>query len=159
VTVAGLVTSLALKRNKKGDLWAIATVEDLDGAVECLFFPQMYNQVAAMLAPDTVVAVRGRVNLRDDSLSIYAQDLTLPDIKEGPRGPVVVAMSLRQATGGRVEELRRVLGQHPGVTEVHVRLTQPDRTVLMRLDDSYRVTPSPALFGDLKALLGPTCLV
>ena len=159
VTVAGLVTPLALKRNKKGDLWAIATVEDLDGAVECLFFPQMYNNVASLLAPDAVVAVRGRVNLRDDSLSIYAQDLTLPDIKEGPRGPVVVAMTLRQATGGRVEELRRVLGQHPGVTEVHVRLTQPDRTVLMRLDDSFRVTPSPALFGDLKALLGPACLV
>ena len=25
----------------------------------------------------------------------------------------------------------------------------------MRLDDRLRVTPSPALFGDLKALLGP----
>jgi DNA polymerase-3 subunit alpha len=29
----------------------------------------------------------------------------------------------------------------------------------MRLDDTLRVTPSPALFGDLKALLGPSCLV
>ena len=29
----------------------------------------------------------------------------------------------------------------------------------MRLDDLYRVTASPALMGDLKALLGPGCLV
>jgi DNA polymerase-3 subunit alpha len=29
----------------------------------------------------------------------------------------------------------------------------------MRLDDGLRVAPSPALFGDLKALLGPSCLV
>jgi hypothetical protein len=29
----------------------------------------------------------------------------------------------------------------------------------MRLDDGLRVTPSPALMGDLKALLGPSCLV
>jgi len=28
----------------------------------------------------------------------------------------------------------------------------------MRLDDRLRVTPTPALYGDLKALLGPTCL-
>ena len=28
----------------------------------------------------------------------------------------------------------------------------------MRLDDGLRVTPTPALFGDLKALLGPSCL-
>ena len=159
VTVAGLVTGLALKRTKKGDLWAIATVEDLDGAVECLFFPSAYANVSSRLAPDTVVVVRGRVNSRDETVTIFAQELTLPDIQEGPRGPVVLSLSVRQANNGLVEKLRSVLGQHPGVTEVHVRLTQPDRTVLMRLDDSYRVTPSPALFGDLKALLGPTCLV
>ena len=26
------------------------------------------------------------------------------------------------------------------------------------LDDRLRVTPSPALYGDLKAILGPSCL-
>ena len=158
VTVAGLITNLALKRTKKGDLWAIATVEDLDGAIECLFFPSAYAGVAGLLVPDTVVAVRGRVNSRDDAISIYAQEITVPDLREGPRGPVVVSMALRQATGHQVEALRDVLGQHPGVTEVHVKLIQPGRSVLMRLDDVYRVTPSPALFGDLKALLGQGCL-
>jgi DNA polymerase-3 subunit alpha len=29
---------------------------------------------------------------------------------------------------------------------------------VVRLDDRLRVTPSPALYGDLKALLGPSCL-
>ena len=67
-------------------------------------------------------------------------------------------MSVRQASGGQVERLRDVLGQHPGVTEVHVRLTQPGRSTLLRLDDTFRVTPSPALYGDLKALLGSGCL-
>ncbi|MBK8469759.1 MAG: DNA polymerase III subunit alpha [Candidatus Phosphoribacter sp.] len=158
VTIAGLVTGLALKRTKKGDVWAIATVEDLDGAIECLFFPSAYQQVETRLVPDLVVSVRGRVNSRDDSVSLYAQELTVPDLSEGPRGPVVVAMTLRQATGAGVQRLRDILGQHPGVTEVHVKLTQPGRATLMRLDDSYRVTPSPALYGDLKALLGHGCL-
>ena len=39
VTIAGLITGLQVKRTKKGDLWAIVTVEDLEGAIECLFFP------------------------------------------------------------------------------------------------------------------------
>jgi DNA polymerase-3 subunit alpha len=159
VTVAGLVTNLQLKRTKKGDLWAIATVEDLDGAIECLFFPSSYQNVATRLVPDLVVSVRGRVNARDDTVSIYAQELSVPDLTEGPRGPVVLSMNLRQATGAGIERLRDILGQHPGVTEVHVRLNQPGRSVLMRLDDTYRVTPSPALYGDLKALLGQGCLV
>jgi DNA polymerase-3 subunit alpha len=158
VTVAGLITGLQIKRTKKGDLWAIATVEDLDGAIECLFFPSAYMTVSTMLSHDVVCVVRGRLNRRDETPTIFAQELTLPDIKEGPRGPVVVSLPLSRATNGVAERIRTVLGEHPGVTEVHLKLTQPGRSVLMRLDDSLRVTASPALFGDLKALLGPACL-
>ncbi|EWT01163.1 DNA polymerase III subunit alpha [Intrasporangium oryzae NRRL B-24470] len=158
VTVAGLITSLQLKRTKKGDLWAIATVEDLDGAIECLFFPSAYLTYSTMLAQDTVCAVKGRVSARDDSISIFAQELMIPDIKEGPRGPVVVTLPLGRATPAVAESLKRVLGEHPGATEVQVRLTQPGRSVLMSLDDSLRVNATSALFGDLKALLGPACL-
>src|SRR5665811_983408 len=158
VTIAGLITALQIKRTKKGDLWAIATVEDLDGAIECLFFPSAYLTVSTMLGHDVVCVVRGRLNRRDETPTIFAQELTLPDIKEGPRGPVVVTLPLSRATNGVAERIRRVLTEHPGVTEVHVKLTQPGRSVLMRLDDSLRVTASPALFGDLKALLGPACL-
>ncbi|MFM6850665.1 MAG: DNA polymerase III subunit alpha, partial [Terrabacter sp.] len=158
VTVAGLITSLQLKRTKKGDLWAIATVEDLDGAIECLFFPSAYMTYSTMLAQDTVCAVKGRISARDDSISIFAQELTIPDIKEGPRGPVVLTLPLGRATPAVAESLKRVLGEHPGATEVQVKLTQPGRSVLMSLDDSLRVTATSALFGDLKALLGPACL-
>ncbi|AKT51646.1 DNA polymerase III subunit alpha [Arsenicicoccus sp. oral taxon 190] len=156
VTIAGLITGLQLKRTKKGDLWAIATVEDLDGAIECLFFPSTYMTVSTMLAPDAVVVVRGRVNKRDESTSIYAQDLTLPDLHEGPRGPVVLTLPMVRATNGVAEMLKDVLLNHPGSTEVQVKLTQPGRHVLMRLEP--RVDPTSALFGDLKALLGPACL-
>ena len=158
VTIAGLITGLQIKRTKKGDLWAIATVEDLDGAIDCLFFPSAYMTVSTMLGHDVVCVVRGRLNRRDETPTIFAQELTLPDIKEGPRGPLVVALPLARATNGVAERIKLVLGQHPGVTEVHVKLTQPGRSVLMRLDDTLRVSASPALFGDLKALLGPACL-
>ena len=86
VTIAGLITGLQVKRTKKGDLWAIATVEDLAGAIECLFFPSAYMTVGPMLQQDTVAVVRGKVNRRDDTVSIYAQELTLPDVSEGPAG-------------------------------------------------------------------------
>ncbi|HET8981078.1 MAG TPA: DNA polymerase III subunit alpha [Pedococcus sp.] len=158
VTIAGLITGLQVKRTKKGDLWAIVTVEDLEGAVECLFFPSAYMTVSTMLGHDKVVVVKGRVNRRDDSVSIYAQDLTLPDITDGPRGPVVVTMETTRATSGKIEQLKGVLSSHPGSTEVHVRLSQPGRSVLMKLDDSYRVNATEALFGDLKVILGPRCL-
>jgi DNA polymerase-3 subunit alpha len=158
VTVAGLITGLQIKRTKKGDLWAIATVEDLEGAIECLFFPSAYLTVSTMLSQDVVAVVRGKLNRRDDSVSIYAQELTLPEITEGPRGPVVVTLDTMRATTGRMEELKGVLSNHPGATEVHLKLTKPGRTTLIRLDDTLRVDATESLFGDLKVLLGPRCL-
>ncbi len=158
VTIAGLITGLQVKRTKKGDLWAIVMVEDLEGAIECLFFPSAYLTVQHALTHDAVVVVKGRVNRRDDTPTIFASDLTLPDISEGPRGPVVVTIDTNRATQTKVEELKSVLSSHPGSTEVHVRLSQPGRSVLMKLEDSYRVNASEALFGDLKVILGPRCL-
>ena len=72
---------------------------------------------------------------------------------------MVVSLPVTRCTPPVVERLKDVLATHPGPTEVHLRLTQSGRTTVMRLDDGLRVAPSPALFGDLKALLGPSCLV
>jgi DNA polymerase-3 subunit alpha len=57
-----------------------------------------------------------------------------------------------------VEQLKEVLGTHPGMTEVQLKLLTRTSTTVMRLDQTLRVTPTPALFADLKQLLGPGCL-
>jgi DNA polymerase-3 subunit alpha len=158
VTIAGMISGLQRKVTRNGNPWAIATVEDLDGAIEVLFFPQSYQTVSHVLAEDLVVVIKGRVNRRDDVPTINASELTLPDLEESDRGPVVVSMSVRRCIPPVVERLKDVLATHPGVIEVHLKLVQTGRSTMMRLDDGLRVTPSPALFGDLKALLGPSCL-
>lgn len=59
----------------------------------------------------------------------------------------------------KVSALKQVLARHPGTAQVHLRLISGDRITTLELDQSLRVTPSSALMGDLKALLGgPGCL-
>jgi DNA polymerase III subunit alpha len=57
-----------------------------------------------------------------------------------------------------IGRLTEVLSTHRGTTEVHLQLHNGSKTTVMRLDDRLRVTPSPALMGDLKQLLGPACV-
>ena len=156
VTVAGLITSLTQKRNKRGELYAIATIEDLDGAVEVFFFAKTWMTVHTMIGTDVICVVKGRVSLRDESISIFASEVTLPDLSDGPRGPVVLQMDTMRATSGRISQLGEVLQSHPGATEVRLRLRQRGRSTTLRLQ--HRVDASDALFGDLKALLGPGCI-
>jgi DNA polymerase-3 subunit alpha len=158
VTVAGLVTSLQRKMSKQGNPWAAVTLEDMEGSVEVMFFGETYVAYSTALAEDAVVVIRGRVRRRDETVQLQAMEVSLPDVSQAADAPVTVSLAVSRCTPPVVERLREVLSTHPGVTEVHVRLTQPGRSTVMRLDDGLRVERSPSLFGDLKALLGPGCL-
>ncbi|MDN5771525.1 MAG: OB-fold nucleic acid binding domain-containing protein, partial [Microlunatus sp.] len=158
VTIAGMITSITRKTTKRGDIWAIVVVEDLEASIEVLLFPRAYELVSTVLATDTVVRVKGRIKSDDDSVSLNAQELTLPDITETASGPVVISLPAVRCTPPVVQQLSQVLKSHPGTTEVRLKLVKQDTTILMRLDSQLRVTPSPPLMADLKALLGPSCL-
>ncbi|MDQ1619219.1 MAG: polymerase subunit alpha [Actinomycetota bacterium] len=158
VTIGGLITGLQRKVTKKGDVWAIAAVEDLEGAIDVMFFPQTYQLYATSLAEDAVVVIRGRLDRREDVPKLVAMELSLPDLSEGPRGPVVISLPVARCTPPVVERLKEVLATHPGATEVHLRLQAAARTTVLRIDDGLRVNATPALMGDLKQLLGPACL-
>ncbi len=158
VVIAGLVTSLQRKMSKQGNPWAAVTIEDMEGSVEVMFFGETYLAYSTILAEDAVVVVRGRVRRRDETMQLQAMEVSLPDVSQAADAPVVVSMAVARCTPPVVERLREVLSTHPGVTEVHLRLTSPGRATVMRLDDGLRVGRSPSLFGDLKALLGPSCL-
>jgi DNA polymerase-3 subunit alpha len=158
VTIGGMVSGLQRKVTRKGDVWAIATVEDLEGAIDVMFFPQTYQLFSTTLAEDAVVVVTGRVDRREDTPKLIALELSVPDLDEGPRGPVVISLPVARCTPPVVDRLKEVLATHPGGTEVHLRLQAPARTTVLRIDDGLRVNATPALMGDLKALLGAACL-
>ncbi|MFF3064381.1 DNA polymerase III subunit alpha [Oerskovia sp. NPDC057915] len=158
VVIAGLITSLQRKMSKNGNPWAAVTIEDLEGGVEVMFFGETYLAYSTILAEDQVVVLRGRVRRRDETMQLQAMEVSLPDISTVADTPVLVSLPESRCTQPVVEKLREILSTHPGVTEVHLKLTSPGRTKVMRLEDTLRVTKSPALYGDLKALLGPTCL-
>ena len=160
VKIGGILSGVTRKVTKKGDAWAAATLEDLGGAIEVLFFPNSYQLYATAIADDAIVIVKGKVDKRDDVPKLIAMDLTIPDLTTGADGtaPIVLQLSVTKCVPPVVEQLRDVLRTHPGTTEVHLRLRGNQKTTVVRLDDKLRVTPGPALHADLKQLLGPSCI-
>ncbi|MCU1657451.1 MAG: polymerase alpha subunit [Pseudonocardiales bacterium] len=158
VTLTGILSSVNRRVTKAGAPWAQAVLEDLEGSIEVMFFPQTYAQVALTIAEDAIVAIKGRTDAREDAVKLIASDITPLDASEGPRGPVVVRMAPARCTPPMVGRLKDVLATHPGTTDVHLRLVNGEREHLLKLGDGFRVTPSAALMGDLKALLGPAAV-
>ncbi|MGH3444462.1 MAG: OB-fold nucleic acid binding domain-containing protein, partial [Nocardioidaceae bacterium] len=157
VTICGLVTAVQRKITKRGDAWAMVTVEDLEGAIDVLLFPSAYQLASTLLNEDTVLTVRGRLSRSKDQPELHGQEVSVPDLSEGPAGPIVITMPSTRCTPPVVEQLKDILGTHPGVSEVRLKLMTRTATTVLRLDDRLRVAPGPALYADLKALLGPHC--
>jgi DNA polymerase III subunit alpha len=159
VTIAGMITSITRKTTRRGDIWAVISVEDLEASIEVLLFPRAYEMVSTVLATDTVVKIKGKVKVDDDVVSVNASELSLPDVSHAPSVPVVISLPANRCTPHVVQQLREVLAAHPGLTEVRLRLRSAEKTTVMKLDERLRVTPSAPLMADLKALLGPSCLL
>jgi DNA polymerase-3 subunit alpha len=158
VTLAGILSAVNRRVTKAGAPWAQVILEDLEGSIEVMFFPATYAQVALNIAEDAIVAIKGRTDARDDTIKLIASDLQVLDTTVAPRGPVVVKMAPARCTPPLVDRLKDVLATHPGTTEVHLRLVNGSREHVLKLGDGFRVTPSAALMGDLKALLGPSAI-
>ena len=159
ITVGGLITQVQRKVSRQGTPWAIVTVEDLDGAIDVMFFSNSYATHGVNLVEDRVVAIRGRVDKREEQPRISALDLTMPDLNQIPTGPLVISMEMSRCTPPVIERMKEILRSHPGGREVHLQLDESGKKTVLKLDEGLKVTSSPSLSADLKTVLGPDCLV
>ncbi|XBH22569.1 DNA polymerase III subunit alpha [Jonesiaceae bacterium BS-20] len=158
VTIAGLITSLQRKMSKQGNPWAAVTIEDLEGSVEVMFFGETYLAYSAALIEDQVVILRGRVRRRDETMQLQAMEVTLPDLSASQDAPLMITLAEARCIEPLVDSLGETLRSYPGKSEVRLKLTRAGQYTVMRLGDGFRVERDPALYGELKALLGASCL-
>ncbi|HET6500070.1 MAG TPA: OB-fold nucleic acid binding domain-containing protein, partial [Amycolatopsis sp.] len=159
LVVSGLITSLERRVNKKGEPWAICTVEDMDAALEVLFFPKSYAMFAADLIEDNAVLVKGRVNWREDKMSVFGGGLVPLDLSEIGNGddepPLLLNCTAEKLDKSVVGELKQTLLAHKGDTPVRLKLIGKRRETVFALYD-YPVKVTSMLMGELKGIPGIT---
>jgi DNA polymerase-3 subunit alpha len=158
VTIAGLITGIQRKLTRQGAAWAIITLEDLSGAIDVMAFSSTYNQCATMLGEDVIVLAKGRVDRREEVPRFVLMEMSLPDLQQERKGPLVITLPLARCTPPVVERMKEVLRSHPGTTDVHLRLESATENTLLTIDEGLKVSATASLSADLKALLGPGCL-
>jgi DNA polymerase-3 subunit alpha len=162
VVLAGMVAGIDRRVNKQGEPWAIVMLEDLDASIEVLFFAKSYSVLHEDLVEDAAVAVKGRVNWRDDKMSVFGSGVIPLDVSDAELNPTHAeeeTFNLRaeadQLTEETVLELRSALKAHKGTMPVRIIICHEGRETTTAVDD-YPVTPSAALTGEIKSIRGVT---
>jgi DNA polymerase-3 subunit alpha len=162
VSVGGIITGLRLIKTKKGDRMASFLLEDLEGSVECLVFPETYKKTAGRLADDQVVLVKGRAETPDEGRPrLLASDvMPLEQAKLAEARFVTIRVPARGWDRSKGERLRDILGAHRGDCPVTLEIVRPGAyAVALAPSAAYRVRPGSVLRDEVEELLGPGALV
>ncbi len=79
VIILALVADITLKQVRSGGKMAFVRAEDMTGSCEVILFPKVLENASSRLQEDTVVAIQGRINTKDDEIKILADRILLPE--------------------------------------------------------------------------------
>lgn len=106
VVIGGIVTGIRTVITKARQTMGVATLEDLQGAIEVVVFPKTWEQTAGTWQDGAILLVAGRVDHRGEDASLLA-DLVVDWESAIARGPEAFA---REVAAGE----RRGRGRGPG---------------------------------------------
>ncbi|MGH9079660.1 MAG: OB-fold nucleic acid binding domain-containing protein, partial [Acidimicrobiales bacterium] len=152
--IGGVVTELARRYTKKGDLMGTFVLEDLNASIEVFVFPKCMADYGALLDDDAVVVIKGRVDLRDDRLKLVCMEVQRPELSVDGGGDLRVTLPLNSLTDRVVDGLKRLLREHPGDCPVFLHVGD----TVLRLPPEFNVDSRRGLIGELRVLLGPNAI-
>jgi DNA polymerase III subunit alpha len=110
IVVAGIVTGFRTVITKAKSTMGVATIEDLQGTIEIVVFPKLYEQTVGTWTDGSILLVAGRVDHRGEEVSLLADLVTDWDgaVSRGPE-----AFGREVAAGDRGRPPRRQTAPSP----------------------------------------------
>ena len=173
VDVAGMITDVKNITTKKGDPMAVIGLEDLEGAIEVVIFPEAYKK-AGELVEGRVVWIRGKVNINQNSRRRSENGDTEREERQIQADRVINIESVReQQTSAlevtipesdieNVEKLKRlqeIARANKGDLDLILRLMSPRYgEVIARCAQKYSVANKPQVIEQVERLFGENCV-
>ena len=159
VVIGGMVLKIRFNIIKSGrnagSKMAVFTLEDLQGQVEVVMFPEVLNRYGDKLAPDTVVFVKGKADYRRETPNIIAEELiALDEVREKLAAKVRLRLDARDVTKEKVTMIKSICQHHRGKSPVFVAVQTEKGKVYTAADKQLSVNPDLDFCRKMKQLLG-----
>lgn len=157
ISIGGIITKLKNTVTKKSnEKMAITMLEDLDGTVEVLVFPNAYQAYGKYVRKDAIVFVKGRLSLREERPKIVADEITPLELAQQK---YTTALIIKLVTTGLEEEsllsLKELLVQHHGEIPVFIDFAMPEgRKAFVELGRDFSVEPKEELVHQIEDMFG-----
>jgi len=156
VKLCGIITTIKALTTKKGDRMAYVQMEDPQGLVEVIVFPDLFRSAAALLVPDSVIQVTGTVDRAEKGIRLKGLKIeALPELQARAVSKVNVRLLDSPEASQRLDQLAQILRRHPGPASLSLTFQlganlEADTAPLPNVS----VLPSERFVADVEDLLG-----
>ncbi len=162
VIIGGLISSITLAHTKNGrpgspTKYANFDMEDIEGTVRCIMWPDSFQRFEPLLEPDSILLVRGNVDRRGggDEVNLIVDELISLDQLDDrcTKGMVIRVDELKH--GDRVlPQIYEILRAYPGNQEVRLLLDLADGHRVAMKADRLQIHVNAELKDRMDDLLG-----
>ncbi len=156
VRIAGIVSSLRQKTTKQGRKMAYLQLEDLEGVLEVIVFPEVFQQSQDALSGGGTVFLVGRVEAEDKTVKVVATEIfRMENVRERLARSVHFQIYTDRMTPSDISDLRKMLERNAGEKKGFLHLVREGKyEAVLALPEAYSVAPSLTLARELRVRFG-----
>ncbi|KJU85435.1 DNA polymerase III subunit alpha [Candidatus Magnetobacterium bavaricum] len=156
VKVAGIVASFKKKQLKDKRTMAIVTLEDDDGWVECVIYPDVLLKVQELLKKDIVVVVKGKLELSEKGAKVLVNEVAdIATVLTNGLSRIEIDLTRTPCNGDTFGRLRETLNRiNKGRIPVYLRLYRElsGDNAELTIMTSYSVGYDQGLFNEIEGI-------
>jgi len=141
---------------RSGEKMAIMMIEDMEGSVEALVFPNSYKNVSKYIVLNAAIFINGRLNLKEERPKIIVEEIIpIADARKKFTQAVSIDLLSQEMDEELFGRLRGVFSRYQGDTPVYLNFaTKTNDSYRMLIDRKLFVSPTNELASELETLIG-----
>lgn len=155
VQAAGVIRAIKkIKTKGKMETMAYLTVEDEEGSIEALVFPELFKNTAGLLNKDALIVIKGALDKTEKGIKLISRDIQRLDdlISQSNGRKMEITMRSGSLQPENLRGLRDMVSGYRGKCPLYLRMEMNGSQALIAA--GIAVEPSPALVGKIEGLLG-----
>ena len=155
VIIGGLISKVTKKYTRNNNQMAFISIEDMQGVVEVVVFPNVYEKFAHIIKEENVVIINGRANISDEEDGKIICE-GIKDINDNEKSWFSIGIIIGKTNNIKTEDIIPILSKYQGSCPVYIKDIVSGNT--FKADRRYWVSPSDSLVNELKSMLGDDCI-
>jgi len=160
IVIGGMISKIRYHITQRGrnagSKMAVFILEDLQGSVEVVLFPDVLSRYGNLLVKDTIVFVKGKLDYRREKPNIIVVELiTLDEARGKLAAKVRIRLNAEDVTKEKVAEIKSICRHHRGRSPVYVAINTDKGRVYTAADRELSVNPDLDFCRKMRHLVGP----